>query len=383
MRVLLYGAWPELATGYGKVMGHIVRFLEGHDVTVFGIQKVDGFLGRRMPGSVPMVDASSPGDPMGLEQLQRQPQPDLLVVYNNPGACARVLESVRHWRCRKAVYLDLLYPDGQPQLVARVCATCDVVATFTRHAVTDVQIGHGCERRPMVDADSRQAARRALGWPCFEVSQGGRTPFVVLNMNRNSAHKRLDIFVQAAALALQQQGPKSRMIFVMNTSNEWAHDIFHIFNVMVARLGLPERSRDAVVPVFETLTDQQVELLMASADIGVTCSAAEGWGLCAHEHAAMGVPQVVTPVGILPEMFGYESEQSARFLPVVTQIFGDEGAQCLCSPHDLARTMLQMAQTPAEVLMQEGARARERTQRYDWDMAHRQWQQLMDRARDR
>ena len=384
-KVVVYGVWPEVSTGYGKVVFNMLEGLGNSglfEVVLYGIQRQSALISRAF--SHPAVVLHDAADAFGLNGIRtfvHEQAPDIFLAYNDPRVCASVFESVRDAPCAKVAYLDMVYSHAhgpQARHISHIAQLVDACATFTRGSMAWLQpitgggclhyvIGHGCHDKGLL---ARHAARSRLASGRFKFfNEFARDAFVVLNLNRNTVCKRPDIFLHAAAIVLLNNSDrKYPIVFVLNSSHDYTLDLFNIFDMFARDFGLPDSVKDNIIVNFSNMTDGEVTDLMASADAGVTCSEGEGWGLCSHEHAALAVPQIVSPVGIFPEMF---RGGGALFLEPVTLTHHSGGRQVLCSPFDLADKICRLYRMDAGQRERMGTVARDQALRYDWESSRR------------
>lgn len=388
MSVVLYGTWPQHATGYGKIMFNMIAILSeaGYDVHVYGIQRSDKLQARELEGNTGVVlheVKRTQNDPhaFGIEEFGEfvdRIQPSVVLVYNSPYVMLHALSRIQNVHCKKIAYLDLVYSNPPIEYLQQIFNLSTDIAVFTPKMAEQVQdilacsptrlhvVRHGCN----TDADpvgSRLARQRLAD----SLLQGiPDNSFIVLNLNRNIPRKRLDLFVCAAAIVLDNIRNRTPLIshrpiiFIMNSQHEFCHNLFDIFAYECKDYRLPEFARNHMMIVLESQSDDTIKLLMEAADVGVTCSDGEGWGLCSHEHAAKGVPQIVSPVGIFPEMF---AEGGAKFLTPLTYTYDgvkEGGKQLVCCPKQLAAEILSLYDMSEPELSQMSDRAQKAAIKY-------------------
>lgn len=395
-KIVLYGTWPEISTGYGKIMYYMIDILSsaGYHVFVYGIQKSE---------KIPVRSCSWPN--VVLHEVKRSVQdtnafgmdrfckfvesvtPSAVIIYNSPYVLSHALFQIRDIDCRKVAYLDLVYGNPPSDYLTEISKLSTDVAVFTKDMADQVEdilvnkgiprsrpyvIRHGCCLNRIVDTSCRISARKRLSRVLFKGLP--EDAFVVLNLNRNIPRKRLDTFVCAAAAVLDNIRNRTTLvshrpiIFLMNSQHEACHNIVDIFQHECRHYKLPVHANNHMMVLTQCQSDEVIEMLMEAADIGVTCSDGEGWGLCSHEHAAIGVPQIVSPVGIFPEMF---AAGGARFLLPLTYTYDgikEGGKQLICCPGQLASEVLALYDMSAPELKRLSEQAHESASKYDMSM---------------
>ncbi len=117
------------------------------------------------------------------------------------------------------------------------------------------------------------------------------TGFLVLNANRPSHRKRLDITLKGFAQFAEGK-PENVFIYLHQTSTDDYTN--QRMRRLVVSLGLEKRVLINVLNVNgESLTEQQINLLYNACDVGINTSMGEGWGLISFEHGATGAAQIV------------------------------------------------------------------------------------------
>ena len=131
----------------------------------------------------------------------------------------------------------------------------------------------------------RRAARRRL----FPDEPDWHDAFVVLNANRPSGRKRVDLTLQGFARFARDKPPAVKL---------WLHhaimdpDERAAIVAEAARVGIADRLRLTELGA-PPLADEGLNLVYNACDAGLNTAMGEGWGLVSFEHAATGAAQVV------------------------------------------------------------------------------------------
>jgi hypothetical protein len=128
---------------------------------------------------------------------------------------------------------------------------------------------------------------------------------VILNANRNSQRKRIDLTVAGFVGLLKKQPTKPYYLAIATNiqPQTGAHyDIQRIYLEELKDNGLDFQQFGRRLLLIDTsppnvLSDEAINQLYNAADIGINTSDGEGFGLCQLEHMYVGAPQVVTDVG--------------------------------------------------------------------------------------
>jgi D-inositol-3-phosphate glycosyltransferase len=132
--------------------------------------------------------------------------------------------------------------------------------------------------------DRRRRARRVLFPDRSDLDEA----FIVLNANRNTIRKRIDLTIDAFARFARDKPANVKLYLHMGWQE--GYDIARL----VAEYGIADRvlttSRDRWHP---EVNDHRLNLIYNAADVGVNTATGEGWGLVAFEHAATRAAQIV------------------------------------------------------------------------------------------
>lgn len=291
-------------TGFATVAEHIAQRLVGWEVSVLAVN----YRGDPSPMQrrFPLYPAWLGGDAMGVGRLApliRHIQPDLLLAINDPWI-------VRHY------VAALAEMDGAPPLVAYLpvdgtsLRASDVAPlNALAHAVAYTRFGlealrdagleapasvvpHGVDLATFHPLDQAETRAR-LGLP--------QDMFAVLVLDQNQARKRLDIAFDAFA-RFAADCPPARLIYHGPLEAEQGWDIL----AMAQDLGIAERlilTGRSITPT-QGLRLEDMAAVYALADVKLTTTSGEGWGLTTMEAMACGVPTIIPNFGALAEWAG-------------------------------------------------------------------------------
>jgi glycosyltransferase involved in cell wall biosynthesis len=318
IKLFLISTHINQTTGYAKVsyglIGELAQ-IPWLSLVHYGIQGIAGLCpDRTYPSSVKVYDVlaleTKKQNGFGFEELAgvlQAEKPDLVLVYNDIGVVCQYLEAMEPVKKQlKApfqtwVYLDQVYNSQPPDLLEILNAKTDRVFCFTR-AWRDILRGQGISRpidviphgidptitKPM----ERAEARRILKIP--------DDTFLFLSVNRNQPRKRLDLLIMAFAELIVKHPQKP--IFLMCLCDKGEKGGYPLFDIFARELHLqgvnPEHFANRLMVSAQDMrfTDEEVNLFYNAADVGVSTADGEGFGLCAFEQMALGVPQVLSDV---------------------------------------------------------------------------------------
>jgi glycosyltransferase involved in cell wall biosynthesis len=115
--------------------------------------------------------------------------------------------------------------------------------------------------------------------------------------------------------------------------------------------------------------DEEINMFYNAADVGISTSDGEGWGLCQFEQMGVGVPQVVPDIGGFKEFC--TTENSVLVKPTVRYYLPNNfspvgGEAWACNPHDVCVAMEEYVLN-SELREKHGAAAKAKVQEYTWE----------------
>jgi glycosyltransferase involved in cell wall biosynthesis len=252
--------------------------------------------------------------------------PDVVMIYNDPVTVCRFLDSMKYDPAtspyRVWVYLDQVYEGAAPSLMGKIRSVSERVYCFsevwkqvysTYGPASDVRVlGHAVDSTVITSlpADARHALRTSIHLPSDAI--------VLLNANRNSQRKRLDLTIQGFTRALARN-PRLHLMIATNLNPQTGahYDIQRIYVEEIGLQGLDPAVAIRNLILVDTsapnvIDDAGVNQMYNLADIGINTSDGEGFGLCQLEHLATGAPQVVTH---LPCYAGVLTDEVAARVP--------------------------------------------------------------------
>jgi D-inositol-3-phosphate glycosyltransferase len=338
-RILIVGS-AKLTTGFGRVVTNIADSLSGfYDIHVLAYDVFEHVGDRR--GWT--LHVGRPKDVFALRSLgavSDAVQPDAILIINDfwfVPAFLRALEQCSH-RTRTVAYVpvdanltDYRRIDGLRNLDGLAVYTDFARRVLINSYPPDVPvpnifrnmrvIPHGNAVdvfRPMVPCKGSgpsvvsrlQARNELLG---MAESPDG---FWVLNANKNSHRKRLDLTFHGFALFARDKPPTVKL-YVHSGRRDTGPDLRRL----AKNFGLESRlvlTRDTEAHPDVSL--EHLNLIYNACDVGVHTSIGEGWGLVAFEHAATAAAQIVPRHSSFAELW----QGAAEFVePVESVSYGD------------------------------------------------------------
>lgn len=379
MRLLLVGQAAR-TSGYARVLRSLApRLAREFDVSYFT-------LNTRTPMNLPEVDCVAPSrvsDPFGFAQLPEvlaDRAPDVVLACHDANVLAHYARLVRRHRptARLILYVALEF-DELYQTTAQDLCLADELVCYTRTAAQWLAghlgahvpgarhpnirvLPHGLDAglfgpigpdgavsgTPAARSVARSTARAMLGLP-------GSGP-LILNANRDTPRKRLEVAVQAFA-GVAAALPDARLVLLHGAGQR----------AQARELGIDDR---LIVPDQQP-DDATLNLYFNAADVGFNTCTAEGWGLVAMEHARAGVAQVMPGHPALREIWG----SSVVFVSCQNSAVAGFGPT---SASDHARAVADLIARPSlRERLGRAARDVAASPALDWDVIARRWSDVL------
>ena len=307
--VLIATTHPLQPTGYARVGAVFANGLceLGWDVTYYGYQNLAPVAKRYIHPRIRVIDVAHHTDhpeSFGIEHFPKyleELKPDVVLLYNDILAINSFLQCIP--KTQKVVsYVDIVH-DGENQLlIQNITARSHKIMVFSHHWAkyfpsdkTSV-IPHGVDTSTF-HVKNQVECRRALGLP----DHG----FIVLNTNRNSYRKALDVTIR---VFLESVGAVDDAYLFLNCNSQCSsgYDIPAIIKYECERLGL-DSTHIATTKILGMhnsgfLTDETLNSLYNASDIMMNTCVGEGFGLPQLEGKVLGIPQLVNATGGLKDI---------------------------------------------------------------------------------
>jgi glycosyltransferase involved in cell wall biosynthesis len=310
-RLLAIGQ-AESATGYARVLANILARVSSRFRTLhFGIN----YRGPILERGYKILPNMLVGDQLGRKQLPAllmEYKPDLVFLCHDMDFYSVHEPALDQFRRHNpdtsvVVYCPVEWEQTPPgNFSSLLGADCVVFYTeFGRGLLQRFrgQFSVGCPRPKSVAViphgidskcffplvtDDRQASMRTARADLFADSPLLLDAFIVLNANRNSPRKRIDVTLRIFA-EFSRVKPDVYLYLHMGMRDSGC-DVLKIARELEIENRLLLTTRNAAKP---DVTDQRLNLIYNACDVGINTSTGEGWGLVAMEHAATGAPQLL------------------------------------------------------------------------------------------
>jgi glycosyltransferase involved in cell wall biosynthesis len=302
----------------------------------FGFQRHPGRASmRKVPEGVITYDAAANEDPkeegFGFNKIHEYVEmvnPDVVMIYNDPLIVMRFIESMKHERGKSSyklwVYLDQVYEGIAQPLIETIRDHSDRIYCFS-----ELWKKKFAEYGPFPDVRVLEHAVDPTVFSCMPPSSVAsvRTNLSVpsdailfLNANRNSQRKRLDLTLGGFARLLARNPTKPYHLLILTNASPQSgafYDLQRVFMEELKGQGLDIQGHVRKLLLIDSsppnlMSDEAINQIYNTSDIGVNTSDGEGFGLCQLEHMYTGAPQVVTDVGTYSSFL---NSNVAEFIP--------------------------------------------------------------------
>ena len=303
-------------TGYARISCEITNHLvKTHDVVYYAFQAYKGqeINDRFIDPRIRFIDAIEldPHSPKGfgdngiIPSFEKE-KPEYLFIYNDICVCYSILKLLENssWKNYKIVlYVDFVYPWEDIEKIKFLSEKSDQFYVFLncwKEHLNDMGIQttvlkHGIDIEKFHHVDD---AKEKIGL--------SKDDFVILNLNRNSSRKQMDVTIKAF-LDFYKNHPNAKLHLSCSEISECGYDIIRIIKTESFRRGLDQQK--VLKSIFNAsrptaMDETYINLLYNAADVGMNTSSGEGFGLTVVEHALLNKPQIVTGVPAMKETIG-------------------------------------------------------------------------------
>ena len=330
--VLWWADSPTVATGFGTVSRNLLKVLHEtgkYRFTVLGISymgvpyDIEKFPYLKFPEQGGLFPAAEGQDIYGFSRVLKTLQTgifDVLFILNDPFVIAACLSHILRVRdeAKKKFKIVFYFPTDVPpkkEWVSEVIAKVDFPVAYTDYGVREIakhmapdsapfgRIYHGTDKSiffPIV-GEARAMLRKALFGTVAE-------HFIILNVNRNQPRKDLNRTFEVFA-KVHKKIPET-FLYILAATNDVGGNLIEIAEqhglVYGKDWGAPPvglYNPNQGVPV------ETVNQIYNCADLVMTTTLGEGWGLSITEAMACKVPVIAPRHTSLQEIVGENEER--------------------------------------------------------------------------
>jgi glycosyltransferase involved in cell wall biosynthesis len=363
-KILFLATYPTQSNGYARVGNILTNHLsEKYEVYYFGFSNYKSTtISRHIHPSIQLIDVIEEEktrnftDNFGVDIIEEfilSIKPDIVLVYND------IIVSCRHFNIFNELkskhsfkvinYLDLVYDFENPIYINHVDNSCDKIIVFSQHWKNNlISMGvpydkisilqHGFDN-VLFQKIPMQTAREMIGLNIND--------FIFLNTNRNSYRKAQDITISAFLLFLKRVNfnEKCKLILHCDLENKSGYNIKNIITTECMKYGIDYKyilNNFIHSMGIYRLSDEKMNVLYNTCNVGLNTCIGEGFGLCNLELASIGKPQIMSKVGGLKDIFQMYPElciEPVASFNIPDHTDGHNGIAYLCKASDFADRM--------------------------------------------
>jgi len=313
---------PYMPTGYAKVGYEFTKRLSDYfDVLYLGFQYSGIKLvnDREIGYNMRLYDLAklSPNSFLNfgfpaIQQILEDENPDYLMIYNDYDTILTMLETIPDYKGKIICYLDLVCNNQSYEKIELIKKYAYKTFVFTEyfknHLIKDYGfqkdtvgvINHGM-RDMVLFPNPRQTLNIDID------------DFIVLNINRNSERKRLETTIHAFIEFWKYTNWDCRVKLQISCPLYSPNGLDILDYVKVLTKEYNKSFEELTFNILNTtapeeLPDEIIDRYLQSADVILTTSAGEGWGLLVFESAYYGKYIIATDLEVHKEILkGYEN----------------------------------------------------------------------------
>ena len=286
MKICFVGTSTSRNSGYAKVMDNLIRGLKD-SMEIFHYAIHDSAHKLRTPEVATQSVQEYGFD--GLKSYCEENAVEVVFIYNDIGV---ILQYLKEWKPpRLWAYLDTMGHGIAPPLIKALQENSERIYFLNSYwkehynLPNSYVLDHGVDTtifKPVED----QGLRKMLNIPV-----GAK---IILNANRNSKRKRLDLCI-SGFVQYCKQNPVNNYFLLLMTAKDGYYDIANILYEEIRRHQHDCSSRIRTIHTDKVnITDEKMNEFYNLADYGINTSYGEGFGLTALEHLTLGKPQILT-----------------------------------------------------------------------------------------
>jgi glycosyltransferase involved in cell wall biosynthesis len=403
-RVLLFATHHNSSNGYSAIAYELTKQLAKRSdiqLTVFGFQNFSQIPNHRAdyPKNVFVYDAWANEEPKAagfgvtlVKDFVTANRPDVCIVYNDMLVLTSIisqLKEVPKKNFKIIAYIDQVYLCQKKEYINFVNQNADIAMLFTPYweeiakeqgiTIPTCHLKHGfspTQHYPI----PKTLARKFFGLK--------NEDFIVLNLNRNQPRKRWDICLQAFA-DICKNLPDEPIKLLVATAVQGAWNILEIFERELKKRGLTLQDGMKHLILLDNpqqLSDEDVNFLYNTADVGINTCDGEGFGLCNFQQAGVGIPQIVPNIGGFRDFF---NEDTALLIEPVMTYYVDNSRDMVCGEAELCdykdfAIAIEKYYNDRELLKKHGINSRKKiSSEYKWEeLGNQLYNYIKDVAKD-
>lgn len=398
-RILFYGDSPVANTGFAQVSKNVLDKLYKtgkYEIDIVGINHMGTYYDQKAyPYRIFSPDHHTDTYGIGaLQDILSRFKYDYLFILNDPGFCTdeliAYLDGMRKNQGFKIVYYSpvdtdfffkklwdslsfadriVLYADFAKELVSKVATAEEMKKVRV--------INHGCDLDFMpVPVDKKKVIRKGLGLKDKD--------FFIISVNRNQWRKDIARLMYAFLL-FNKQRPDS-FLYIHAKNKDYGGNLSAQLGNAALHAGLDPMKVDCIKIAsgeLEDISRGALSTIFGSADLFVSATKGEGWGLTTTEAFRLKVPVIVprntsnTEIVGPDEKRGYLAECGTTPSEWGVDYGFSEGWRPLTNVDSLVEKMIRVYDNREEA-KKKAAKAYKWSEKHSWDIVNREWVKLFE-----
>jgi len=334
MKILFCSTWPKISSGYAKIahlLSNKLASIDNNEVHYLAFQSNSDNIDRVSHPNITFIKDEKFGVDILEELLTKTIQPDIVILYNDVIVGSKYVNIMLdlEMNFKFIMYIDLTYKWQRyiDHLQKRVDMFVCFHKTWMNHII---EMGVPVHKVCYLDHPIENHFKSMPTEQCKAHWNFDKDDFVILNMNRNSYRKCLDITMDGFIQFWKRNkyNPHLKIFFGCKSDRyDGAYSILELVEMFAKINKIPKDKLEilmnqcVVCPNQDHITDDAVNKLYNACDVGVNTCCGEGFGLCNTEHQMVGKPQIVTGLDNFKELF---SEDWCTFLEPRARLYNSK-----------------------------------------------------------
>ena len=369
-------------TGSSKVSWNLINILSkvpNFDIHHFAIQKNNSTFNFRPYNIVVKTHEYSGANTAEFAKYVEEIKPNIVIIYNNTHIVADFMEALNtisddlRSKIKVVSYLTQAFCKQTTEKTNIINSNANeifVASNFWRQVLTKQGVVKPVGIMPYgFDKDIQKPIDKMVARKMINISTDA---FLIVSVNRNNPRKRYDLLIIAFANFISKHPEMNvNLLCICDSGKNGGYPIIDIFKWELQKLNLlsdQHINKLLVISNHSCHTDETINVIYNSADIGISCADGENFGLCNFEMMGLGKPQILPDHGAFSE---YANSTNSIIVPTKHVYYTPNcygpivGEAQSCAPEDLAAAMEQYILNP-ELVASHGKAARECVLKYSW-----------------
>ncbi len=333
-KILFCATYPNQPIGYSKIANVLTNYLADLDniqVYYFGFSNFpsttlkDRYIDKRIKFIDVYQQEKMIEENFGTTiicDVMDKVKPDILFIYNDLIVTCRIFNALQEYKMKKSddhtykvvVYIDLVYAYEKTQYIEYLNKESDYIFVFSNIWKKHLVEKHNFDNEKIfilkhfIDPTTTQMLSQK---ECKNELGLKETDFLIINTNRNTYRKMIDITIHAFIIFLnclkEEKRDSIKLLFTCNPNTKSGYDLLELIRVYCKKCNVDFdsiKNNNILIVNGSTISDDMMNKIYNASDLGLNTCCGEGFGLCNLEGGYLGIPQVVSNVGGLKDIFG-------------------------------------------------------------------------------